>query len=125
LRDAALLTVLYATGMRVTEVVSLSVDDIDLDNQVLTCPGDDDETRQLPFDQNTHAFWKLILMTAVLIWSKKKQSGPFLNHRGQQLTRQGLWLIIKAYARQVGLESGSYAPYAAPQLCCPQAKQRL
>ncbi|MFO7540289.1 MAG: tyrosine recombinase [Chloroflexota bacterium] len=104
LRDAALLTVLYATGMRVTEVVSLSVDDIDLDNQVLKCPGDNEETRQLPFNKKTHAILEAYLSVGrPNLVKEKTESALFLNHRGQQLTRQGLWLIIKAYARQVGL----------------------
>lgn len=105
LRDAALLTVLYATGMRVTEVVSLSVDDVDLDNQILSCPGEKDgETRRLPFDNDTHDTLEAYLSNGrPNLVKDKSESALFLNHRGQQLTRQGLWLIIKAYARQVGL----------------------
>jgi integrase/recombinase XerD len=104
LRDAALLTVLYATGMRVTEVVSLSIDDIDLDKQILTCPGENEEKRRLPFDKNTHTILQAYLHDGrPNLIKNKSESALFLNHRGQQLTRQGLWLIIKAYARQVGL----------------------
>jgi integrase/recombinase XerD len=104
LRDAALLTVLYATGMRVTEVVSLSVADIDLDQRILSCPGDDSAVRQLPFDQETQQVLAAYLNDGrPKLVKEKSEQALFLNHRGQQLTRQGLWLIIKAYARQVGL----------------------
>lgn len=104
LRDAALLTVLYATGMRVTEVVSLSVGDVDLDNQLLTCSNEDETTRQLPFDKKTGAILQHYLLDGrPNLVKEESERALFLNHRGQQLTRQGLWLIIKAYARQVGL----------------------
>lgn len=104
LRDAALLTTLYATGMRVTEVVSLLVTDIDLENRLLRCVGEEDEPRQLPFDRNTEAVLRAYLQNGrPQLVKEKTEQALFLNHRGQQLTRQGLWLIIKAYAREVGL----------------------
>jgi integrase/recombinase XerD len=104
LRDLALLHLLYATGMRVTEVVSLQVSDLDLDESVLYCPGKDGQVRRLPFDPETQA-----IMTDYLGHGRphltKDESEPalFLNHRGRQLTRQGLWLIIKAYAKDAQL----------------------
>lgn len=104
LRDTALLNLLYATGMRVTEVVSLRLQDLDMDQSVLYCPGKDGQVRVLPFDEETHQ-----ILTDYLeegrphLAKKKEQDALFLNHRGQQLTRQGLWLIIKAYARKADL----------------------
>ncbi len=106
LRDLALLHLLYATGMRVTEVVSLQVGDLDLDESVLYCPGKDGQVRRLPFDAETRA-----ILTDYLEHGRpyltKESSEPalFLNHRGRQLTRQGLWLIIKAYAREASLSA--------------------
>lgn len=104
LRDTALLHTLYATGMRVTEVVSLQLADVDLKNETLTCPGKDGETRILPFDDKTKTILSEYLENGrpYLVKDANEQA-LFLNHRGQQLTRQGLWLIIKAYARQVNL----------------------
>ncbi len=104
LRDMALLNLLYSTGMRVTEVVSLRLEDVDLQNNVLFCPGKDDQVRELPFDQ----FTKQVLENYIeegrpFLVKDKDETAMFLNHRGQQLTRQGLWLIIKAYAKEAEL----------------------
>ncbi|MCA9973293.1 MAG: tyrosine recombinase [Anaerolineales bacterium] len=104
LRDTALLTTLYATGMRVTEVVSLLVSDVDLENQVLFCVGKDGQVRQLPFDEDTQEVLETYLENGrPSLLKDKDEEALFLNHRGQQLTRQGLWLIIKAYAKEAEL----------------------
>ncbi len=106
LRDAALLGVLYATGMRVTEVVSISLGEIDLDNAILNCTNSDGQTRSLPINQETVDLLKKYLEKGRPYLAKNgDQEALFLNHRGQQLTRQGLWLIIKAYARQAKLKT--------------------
>ena len=100
LRDLALLHLLYATGMRVTEVVSLQLNDLDLDESVLYCPGKDSQVRRLPFDAQTRAILVDYLEHGRPHLAKEEsEAALFLNHRGRQLTRQGLWLIIKAYAR--------------------------
>lgn len=106
LRDTALLDLLYSTGMRVTEVVSLQITDIDTIQSVLYCPGKDSSLRELPFDNNS----RQILVTYLeegrpYLVKDKDEKALFLNHRGQQLTRQGLWLIIKAYAKQADLKT--------------------
>lgn len=103
LRDSALLTILYATGMRVTEIVSLQLGDVDLSGSRLYCPGRADEVRELPLDEHTGQILGNYLKKGRPFLVKDQSGGEqavFLNHRGQQLTRQGLWLIIKAYAKQ-------------------------
>ncbi|MCB8921662.1 MAG: tyrosine recombinase [Ardenticatenaceae bacterium] len=111
LRDSALLTTLYATGMRVTEVVSLQLSDVDLENEVLHCPSKDEQKRELPFDQATHSILLEYLENGrPHLLKNKDEQALFLNHRGQQLTRQGLWLIIKAYAKEANL-SVSVTPH--------------
>lgn len=105
LRDTALLNLLYATGMRVTEIVSLRVQDLDLDQSVLYCPGKDGQVRVLPFDDETRQVLEEYLEKGrPKLVKNEEETALFLNHRGQQLTRQGLWLIIKAYARKADLE---------------------
>lgn len=106
LRDAALLALLYATGMRVTEVVSLTVNDIDLAAQELHSPGKDDPGRRLPFDAGTaHSLGQYLEKGRPHLLKHEAEEALFLNHRGQQLTRQGLWLIIKSYARESNLDN--------------------
>ena len=106
LRDVALLVLLYTTGMRVTEVVSLHEDDIDLTNSILYCAGKDEQTRELPFDQMTKdALVAYLEKGRPYLIKDKDEQAIFLNHRGQQLTRQGLWLIIKSYAKQAKLNT--------------------
>lgn len=110
LRDSALLALLYATGMRVTEVVSLTLSDIDLNASILYCAGKEG-ARELPFDRDTRRLLQLYLEEGrPHLVKDKEETALFLNHRGQQLTRQGLWLIIKAYANQAEL-SGEVTPH--------------
>jgi integrase/recombinase XerD len=104
LRDSALLHLLYTTGMRVSEAVSLQVDDVSLEDSILHCPGKDNSVRDLPLEPNT----KVVLANYLEngrphLIKNKDETALFLNHRGSQLTRQGLWLIIKAYASEADL----------------------
>jgi integrase/recombinase XerD len=104
LRDRALLHVLYATGMRVTEVVTLAVSDARLDEGILLSPTKDGKPRELPVDEETSDILADYLENGRPHLVKSKDvDALFLNHRGQQLTRQGLWLIIKAYANEANL----------------------
>ncbi len=106
LRDTALLTMLYSTGMRVTEVVSLRVNDVDLQTSMLSCHGKDEQLRELPLDKDTRDSVAAYLDGGRQYLVKNKdEDALFLNHRGEQLTRQGLWLIIKAYAKKANLSA--------------------
>lgn len=106
LRDTALLTVLYSTGMRVSEVVSLTISDVDLEKRVLYSPARDGELRELPLDRAlTKALTVYLSDGRPFLMKNPSEESLFLNHRGQQLTRQGLWLIIKAYARKARLST--------------------
>lgn len=111
LRDTALLSMLYSTGMRVTEVVSLRVNDVDLQSDMLHCHGKDGQIRNLPLDKITRdAVATYLDGGRQYLIKNKEEDALFLNHRGQQLTRQGLWLIIKAYAKKANL-SGEVTPH--------------
>ncbi len=111
LRDTALLNLLYATGMRVTEIVSLRLQDLDLEQSILYCPGKEGQVRVLPYNGGTHEVLVSYLeMGRPHLVKNEDEDALFLNHRGQQLTRQGLWLIIKAYARQAKL-TGDVTPH--------------
>jgi integrase/recombinase XerD len=105
LRDRAMLELLYATGMRVTELVSLDVEDIDLVEGRVRCVGRGQRVRVLPVRATACDAVQLYLERgrSALLRSSDPQGALFLNHRGQRLTRQGFWLIIKARARAAGI----------------------
>ena len=104
LRDRALLELLYASGMRVTELVSMQVDDIDLQQGTVTCPGKGGQGRVIPIQAPAlDGLAQYMAAGRPHLAKGSDERALFLNHRGQRLTRQGLWLIIKAYAEEVNL----------------------
>jgi integrase/recombinase XerD len=105
LRDCAMLELLYATGMRVTELVSLDVEDVDLAAAQVRCVGRGKRVRILPIRQTARDAVRLYLERgrSALLRAPSPTGPLFLNHRGQRLTRQGFWLIIKARAREAGI----------------------
>ncbi len=108
LRDTALLNMLYSTGMRVSEVVFLQMDDVDLKNKVLnvTIREGESQSREVPLDDEIHRILEVYISNGrPYLVKDPNETALFLNHRGQQLTRQGLWLIIKSYAREAKLSS--------------------
>ncbi len=105
LRDRALLNLLYATGMRVTEVVSLSTGDVDLQSATVHCESQGNRPRRLPLtDAAQQALSGYLDLGRPNLLKNSDETALFLNHRGERLTRQGLWLIIKVYAKQAGLQ---------------------
>ncbi|MEA3407382.1 MAG: site-specific tyrosine recombinase XerD [Chloroflexota bacterium] len=106
-RDVALLELLYATGMRVSEVVALNVEHIDLDNGCVHCVNDKSEHRErvIPmYPRAVDALQSYIEDSRPKLLQDENEDALLLNHRGHRLTRQGLWLIIKKYVRQAGLD---------------------
>ncbi len=104
LRDLALLRTLYATGMRVSEVVSLRVKDVNLKKKQLRSPAGNKDTRISSLDEAMQDVLRLYLEDGrPFLLKNRREKALFLNHRGQKLTRQGLWLIIKSYAKRSGL----------------------
>ncbi|MBA2448658.1 MAG: tyrosine-type recombinase/integrase [Chloroflexi bacterium] len=108
LRDRAMLHLLYATGMRVTELVTLDVSDLDVDHKRVRCVGRANRIRTLPIGSAACLALRDYLERGrgELLRSSSPQTALFLNHRGQRLTRQGFWLIMKAVARDSGVTAG-------------------
>jgi integrase/recombinase XerD len=105
LRDRAMLELLYATGMRVSELVSLDCTDVSTEDDVVQCRGKGDKQRQIPFGQKARdALVQYTNYGRVHLLGKRESSALFLNHHGDRLTRQGFWLIIKSYARGAGID---------------------
>jgi len=104
LRDKAFLELLYASGMRVSELVSLDVSDVDLKKAAVYCPGRTNQRRALPFSERAgEALTTYLERGRPSLVRNPNEPALFLNHRGRRLTRQGLWLIIKSYVQAAGL----------------------
>ena len=111
LRDTALLETLYATGLRVSEVVSLNIEDVDLETGTIYCIGKGDRERVVPvYDQAALTIDAYLKNGRPVLVRNSEEKALFLNHRGERLTRQGLWLIIKQYVDVVGIE-GDVTPH--------------
>lgn len=105
LRDRALLELLYATGLRVTELVSLDIDDVNLASATLRVVRPRDKSqRTVPIHERAIEPLREYLEKGRLrLLRNAEEPALFLNHRGNRLTRQGLWLIVKHYVREVGI----------------------
>jgi integrase/recombinase XerD len=99
-RDAVMLELLYATGLRISELVSLNVKNIDLEQNCVHI----DSKRQVPFDHRLSLILRIFLRSDRLdLLYDEREEALFLNRRGTRLTRQGFWQIIKGYASKAGL----------------------
>jgi integrase/recombinase XerD len=101
-RDVMMLELLYATGLRISELVSLNVGDVDLEQSCLRLSSG----RQVPLEPHVRELLAHFLKKdrLELLYDEAEQA-VFLNRRGRRLTRQGLWQIIKNYAAKIGLEA--------------------
>ncbi len=103
-RDLAMLGLLYSTGMRVTELVTLNLDDADLTGNKISCSGKGTRKRFIPLRPEQKKILEDYLAGArPILVGKNDETALFVNHRGHRLTRQGFWLILKAYAEQAGI----------------------
>ncbi|MDD5498512.1 MAG: tyrosine recombinase XerD, partial [Dehalococcoidales bacterium] len=103
-RDRAMLELLYASGMRVSELVALNVDDIDTINNTVRCFGKGSKERIVPiYPQASQSVAIYIKDVRPVMVHKDSEQALFVNQRGERLTRQGLWQILKAYAKAAGL----------------------
>jgi integrase/recombinase XerD len=114
IRDRALIELLYATGMRVSELVGLRPADINLEASYLTCTGKGDKQRIVPIGEEAARWVREYLRDGrpQLLGSRRRSPRLFVNARGggAGLTRVGFWKILKGYARQAGLK-GAISPH--------------
>jgi integrase/recombinase XerD len=104
LRDQALLELLYATGLRASEVVSLTLSDVDLVNGVVRCMGKGNKERIIPVYRAAQASLNHYLQEGRPFLSRDAgERTVFLNREGKPLTRQGLWFVVRYYAEAAGL----------------------
>lgn len=103
-RDYAMLQCLYSTGMRVTELVSTDVTDLDLARGHIRCSGRNGRERLLPLRPVAQRALAAYLNDGRrALAHNSEETSLFLNHHGQRLTRQGFWLIMKGYAKVAGI----------------------
>lgn len=106
IRDKAMLELLYATGMRVSELIGLDSGNIHLTMGFVRCIGKGNKERIIPIGKTaTDAILKYLENGRPKFISKKhKEEALFLNHQGKRLTRQGFWKILKKLAREAGIQ---------------------
>jgi integrase/recombinase XerD len=104
-RDKAMLELLYATGLRVSELVSLSMENLHLDLGYLTCVGKGSKVRVVPIGRSAlEALKEYIEEGRAQLFKGKVQNLLFANRNGRRMTRQGFWKIIAAYGRKANLQ---------------------
>jgi integrase/recombinase XerD len=106
LRDRALIELIYATGMRVSELIGLRPADVNLDASYLTCTGKGDKQRIVPIGDEAARWVRQYVRDArPVLLGKRHSPRLFVNARGggSGLTRVGFWKILKGYAKQGGL----------------------
>jgi integrase/recombinase XerD len=109
-RDKTMLELLYATGLRASELMALNTRDIDLKKNTVRCSGSGSRARVILIDSAVARLVKeYIDIVRPELLTDEKEVALFLNRRGERLTRQGFWQIVQGYADKVGL-SGKVTP---------------
>lgn len=123
IRDRALLELLYGTGARITEVTSLTVDDVTENDGMLMLTGKGDKQRLVPVGSQAQKAVEEYLVRGRPVLSKGKSHALFLNTRGGSLSRQSAWAVLKQAPRGPGLKVHLTA-HAAPLLCHAPIRRR-
>jgi len=106
LRDRAMLELMYASGLRVSEIVGLSMDQVSLQRGLLRLIGKGDKERLVPMGEEAQERLEQYLNQARLGLLKQQQSSAvFITARGQAMTRQAFWYMIKRSAKQAGIST--------------------
>jgi integrase/recombinase XerD len=102
LRDRALLELMYASGLRVSEAVSLKMSDVDLDSGILTCFGKGSKQRKVPLGKSAVEWLKSYLEIRI---RKNTVQNIFVSPAGKPLNRQIVYQLVKAYGEKAGLDN--------------------
>ena len=105
-RDKAILELLYATGLRISELSGLTLENVYMEEQFLRVMGKGNKERVVPFGEKAKsAVEDYIARGRRELLKGKSSQFLFLNHLGKQISRMGLWKIVKGYGRKLGIES--------------------
>ena len=104
MRDKAMLEILYATGIRVTELISLNIDDINSSLGVLRCSSKN-RTRIIPlYSMAVKTVMEYVEKVRPKLISAASETALFVNMNGKRMSRQGFWKIVKYYQEKAGIE---------------------
>ena len=105
IRDKAMLELLYATGLRASELISLRTRNVNLEDGFLLCLGKGGKERLVPIGESAAAAIRRYLEGARPKLLKQPGEFLFVTQRGKPFTRQGFWKLLKGYARKAGLDT--------------------
>lgn len=106
IRDRAILEVLYATGIRVSELIEADLEDINMRMGFITCDGEQSKARIVPLGRPARAALETYIYEArkALVRENTEEKALFVNYYGTRITRQGLWKVLKEYGEKAGIE---------------------
>jgi integrase/recombinase XerD len=104
IRDRALIELLYATGLRVSELVALKISDIDSARGLLTCQGKGSKQRRVPIGRSALSWLERYLSVRRALFTVHGSKYLFVSDVGHALTRHLVWQLVKRYARLAGME---------------------
>ena len=105
-RNKAMLELMYSSGLRVSELINLTVNDVDLKNSLVRIFGKGSKERIVPLnDYATEALNNYILYHRPKLFKQKESNYLFLNNHGNQMTRQGFFKTLKKIAKEKGIKS--------------------
>ncbi len=104
IRDKAMLELLYGTGIRVSELINLNIDDVDVNKGIVKCRGSNRE-RTMDIESRTLTYLKLYLeQSRPQLVRNKDERSLFVNFHGRRMTRQGFWKIVKFYTQKANID---------------------
>ncbi|TEU03436.1 MAG: site-specific tyrosine recombinase XerD [Candidatus Aminicenantes bacterium] len=105
IRDKAMLEILYASGLRASELISLRTKDVNLGDGFLLCLGKGGKERLVPIGESAETAVRAYLEGTRTELLKQPSEFLFITQRGKPFTRQGFWKLLKGYARKAGLDT--------------------
>lgn len=104
IRDKAMLELLYATGIRVTELIELNLDDVNLSIGIIRCRGKDKERAIPMYSMAIKSLDTYIERVREGMLANEGETALFVNMNGERMTRQGFWKIVKFYQKKANIE---------------------
>ncbi len=105
LRDRAILELMYATGIRASELIDMKLDDLNMRMGFVKCTGEHSKARIIPIGRPArHALEDYVYDARPVLLKNSTNEKLFVNYAGESMTRQGLWKILKEYGEEAGLK---------------------